>query len=216
MKKLLLLFLPVCFLLTITSCNMEKRLYRNGWYIEKNHSKIFSSPGIREDENISLPGKEFFEDTSLAQPGTILAVVEKPVIPETRTAKLKKKIESIRLLKKSLRADPGKRMTYSQARIAMAAKGCTPHRSAMAVYYMSLISVFSIIIGVGFIMCLVTLLISVFAIEKVLADGKCVEENLAIIESGRRICLFAFIGMLIAAVLLFAFFMLYFLSAIGW
>lgn len=184
--------------------------------MEKNRAESFSAREVHEENSVALfPGEKVDEVTSSVQPDTI-PTEEKPAIPVTRSEKLKKKIESIRLVKKSLQADPGKRMTYSEARISMAAKGCTPHRSAMAVYYMSLVSLFSIIIGIGFFMSLVTLLISIFAIEKVLADGECVEENIAIIETGRRLCLFAFIGMLLFAVLFFAFFMLYFLGSWGW
>lgn len=214
MKKFVLLLLPVCLLLA-ASCNMEKRLYRQGWYVEKNRAQSSSAPGVHKENNVAPFSEKEVPEVTAALPDTLLPAEEKSVIPVTRTEKLQKKIESLRLVKKSLRTDPGKRMTYSQARISMAAKGCTPHRSAMAVYYMSLASLFSIIIGVGFIMSLFTLLVSIFAIEKVLADGQCVEENLAIIEAGRRLCLFAFIGMLIMVVLAFGFFILYFVSAMG-
>jgi hypothetical protein len=98
--------------------------------------------------------------------------------------------------------DPN-RMTYAQARKQMAEKGCKPNGMAMAIYYMSWASVVLCWFGLGFILALVTLLLSIFATENVLKEGSCMDENLAIIAAGKRICLLLLIWTAIITVLTF-------------
>jgi hypothetical protein len=54
---------------------------------------------------------------------------------------------------------------------------------------MSLLSIFTLLFGVGLILAIVTLLISVFTIRRIkMEGGPFAAENIAIIKSARRIC----------------------------
>lgn len=205
MKKLLLFLLPV-FLLLATSCHLEKRLYRSGWYIEKNTQQAFTAQ--TGDTLKPVVTNEIQQKEVLASHDTVIPAAENQnpqAIPLTK--KVTQKINDLRKVQKQLRGDP-QRMTYAQARASMAKQGCTPNSAAKTVYILSIVSVISILFGVGLILMVVTLIISVFAIDRVIEDGTCVTENIAIIEAGRRIIFGTLIAMfilgLIALLLLFA------------
>ncbi|CAN5885575.1 hypothetical protein BH11BAC7_BH11BAC7_07270 [soil metagenome] len=190
--KDLLLFLVLFCLLTGTSCNMEKRLYRNGWYVEKNKKSSFTN--TPETTSGSFIANEIKQQTKSSLPDTVLQVERNTSNPPL--VKLEQKIKKLRKVQTQMRG-PVPRMTYSQARAAMAKQGCTPNKAAKTVYIMSIISAAGMFFVFGIFLVFVTLILAVFAADRVVEDGSCVNENLAIVEAARRICLGALIGMLI-------------------
>jgi hypothetical protein len=72
---------------------------------------------------------------------------------------------------------------------AMAKKGCTPNKFAKTLYLLSIISIFTGWFGgIGILLGLATLILSVFAASAVVKEGTCVEENLAIVHAAQRNC----------------------------
>lgn len=199
-------FILAITLLLATSCNMEKRLYRNGWYIEKNKSHSFSAtPGISQETVVAneiqpeeLPST-IHPETLPPTPDTLVPAVENSD-RSARITEVKQKIKALRKEKQEMAGDPG-RMTYAQARASLAKHNCEPNRFAMTVYWMSFASIFASVFGFGLIVALVALLLSVFAINSVVAADSCVDANLAIIEAGKRMCYGVLIAWLILSVL---------------
>jgi hypothetical protein len=196
MKKILFVLLTVVALLAFASCNMEKRLYRDGWYKEKNTQHAFSTKQQTITE--AAITNEIQEVPPL--PDSILPAATKTDTAIPFPASIKEKIETLRKTKKELEGDPIIKMSYADARASMAKKGCKPNSTVMAFYYMSLISIICCWFGFGFLMAIIGLIVSVFAINAA-AKGDCVEENMAIVKAGRRICWGVIIGTLILALL---------------
>ncbi len=173
---------------------MEKRLYRNGWYHEKNKGVSYSR-GFSESANENSIEKS----DSVTLEKLISNSSKNPEIRDSNPiVSLQNKNQSIQEIK-SNSGDPIVKMTYSQARVEMAKKGCQPNEAATNTYYLSLASIISVWFGIGLLLTIFTLFYSVYAINKVIASGDCIEENLAIIKAGRRICWGIIIGMLILA-----------------
>jgi hypothetical protein len=211
MKKTTSLFFLFGLAICLFSCNAEKRLYRNGWYTERTHHVSSSQEQATENaitpENITtkeiIPAQDSIAASSPVKRDTILSPVEK-------------KLKELRQKQKELQGDPIVKMTYAEARASMAKKGCQPDKAATTVYYLSLTSIISLIIGIGFFLVIGTLIYSVFAIDKVVADGSCVEENIAIIKAGQRICWGVLIGMAIIVLSVFALFLAITYALGGW
>src|SRR4051812_31640012 len=60
MKKYLPVFLSISILIAFSSCSMEKRTYRNGWYIDKSSSSsIVQEPNAKNaDDAVGFSDKE--------------------------------------------------------------------------------------------------------------------------------------------------------------
>jgi hypothetical protein len=212
MKNFLLAFLTVSVLIAFSSCSMEKRLYRNGWYTD--HTTLLN----KKNESVELPAQakteatrnkiqsapEIVSSNASAQMETtdVIAVPENSKAGKAiHSGPIKEVIGQIRQKYTRGLNDPN-RMTYSQAKKQMAEKGCTANSMAMATYYMAWISVFStLLLGFGVILCLATLILSIFAINSVVKSGSCVDENLAVIAAAKRICFIELIWFAIAAIL---------------
>ena len=197
--KALIIFLAAACMLLAASCSMEKRLYRNGWYIEKQTPKSFpASPGISQKPFAA--GKAGQKETA-----AIILEEDSAVIcsaPAADTSSFKSKLQEKRKIKTTTKGDPLVKMTYTQARASMAKKGCGPDRFAMTIYLMSLGSVFTLLFVVGYLLAIATLVTSIFALRKIrAAGGPCMEENIAIIKAGRRISWGVVIFFFIAAII---------------
>lgn len=196
MKKLVIFLLPVCVLFGASSCNMEKRLYRKGWYLGKNTTASFSAkPEIKQQPADSADADEKHV-TPVNTQGDSAIIKKTPVTPGPQA--IKKQLQVLFKIKKEPQSDPIVKMSYAEARAEMAKKGCKPHPMAMTVYYMAVASAILSWLGLGIFGAIITLVISIFAIEAVVKSGSCIDENIAIIRAGRRIC---YIMLLIYAIL---------------
>jgi hypothetical protein len=211
MKNLLPAFLLFTVLFVSGSCNMEKRLYRNGWYTERTHHV----PSSQEQAtgNTIAPTDITSKDSIPVQDSIAAA---SPVKRDTIFSPLEKKLKELRQKQKALQDDPIVKMTYAEARASMAKKGCQPNKAATTVYFLSLASLITLLFGIGFFLIIGTLIYSIFAINKVVADGNCVEENIAIIKAGQRICWGILIAMAIIALSVAALFLAIIYAWGGW
>jgi hypothetical protein len=202
MKKAAL-FSVMVLLLTLVSCNMEKRLYRHGWY--KEHSHTLS----RTENKFVTPAPEIklqSADTATADPAIAIhtsadTIILAAVPDSAETTPLKE-------WRKKLDDSPifGKKMSYAEAMASMAKKGCTPNKFAKTIYLLSILSlVLCWLSGIGILLALITLALSIFAIDSVLAGGTCVEENLAIIHAAQRNCWLLLLIVAILTILLISF-----------
>jgi hypothetical protein len=201
------------FFISAMSCSMEKRLYRNGWYTE--HSKK-----ITHAEN--HPGAAIEnQDVALALTGHPTADTNSPVMPVDTTMQspysIPVKISAVKKTDEKMQGDPpSHRMTYAEAVAAMSKKGCKPHKFAATVHLLSLLSIgtcwFALI---SLPLVLTTLILCHFATAKVVADGNCVDENLAIIKSAQRNCLI-YLTVLLAVIALFVGLLFYIINYTHW
>lgn len=204
MQKILLFLLPFSLALAFSSCSMEKRLYRNGWYTEHSqkvsHSQSIPAASSETDENLLTDPpttKPELRDTTI--------IIDPFAIKTDSSVKNHSKPFFIEEIEKKLGDDPEpkkKRMSYSDALASMSKAGCKPNKAASAIYWLAIISIICCWWGFGIIMAIVTLIMSIFAINKVAADGMCVEENIAIIKAGRRICWIMLLSIVVAAILI--------------
>lgn len=199
MKKILFVLLPVFALLAFASCNMEKRLYRDGWYKERNKQNSFSAKQQIVPE--AAITDEIQAKKVSHQPDSILPTIAKTDSAIPFPVLIKEKIKTLQETKKELDGDPIIKMTYADARASMAKKGCKPNPTVMAFYYLSLVSIICCWFGLGFLTAVIGLIVSVFAVNAAARDGNCVEENMAIVKAGRRICWGVIIGILILTLL---------------
>jgi hypothetical protein len=199
MKIWIFLLVPVFILLTV-SCNMEKRLYRNGWYIEKNKPHtLTANPGSNPvsgasayeqyEKPVSIPVSAA-ADSSVVTNTTVNPVIE-PQVPDTSLPKKDVKTMSHRELIKSMKE-----------------KGCQkPHESANLMYWLAIASICLFwFLPLSLILALVVVAVSESAEEKVIASGECPRENLELIRRGRRMArgfLFValFVGIALVALL---------------
>ncbi len=207
MRKILLYLLPFSLALAVSSCSMEKRLYRKGWYSE--HFQKTSDIQNNLVQQNEIP--ENVEPKSIL-PSDKSNIVTNSAIPPRDQQKISstpnsKKINPIEKIKKKLDDDPEKkkkRMSYADAVAAMSKAGCTPNKAATTVYWLSIISIAACWLGIGLLLAIVTLVISIFAINKVAKDGNCVEENIAIIKAARRICWALLLSIILGTILIVA------------
>ena len=187
MKSIPPALLLFAYLLVAGSCNMEKRLYRNGWYTERTHHSSFS-------KDKEIPDTVVVKEISPAKennPSVNDSTQPVKILPGKHAAIFSAVDKNPGRLREITGKSPGDslgKMTYAQARASMARKGCTPDKSAMTVYYLSVASIMSLIAGIGFFLAIATLIYSIFAINKVVQEGTCVEENIAIIKAGKLLC----------------------------
>jgi hypothetical protein len=185
MKSKPLVFVLLAFLMVAVSCNVEKRLYRNGWYIEKhNHGPFTAANQTFAGSSVEISQQKIF---AAGQANDSIKPEPKSISNTSAAEKISKPVEK---LKAKLQDDPHpKKMTNAQARKAIADKGGEPDSMATTLYTMSLLSVFTLLFGVGLILGIITLVISVFTIRRIkMEGGPFAAENIAIIKSARRIC----------------------------
>lgn len=203
MQKWIGFVFPLFLYAIISSCNMEKRLYRNGWYMENRKEKDHSVAVLN---SISLV--KTFSETKIKPKDSI----EKK---QTIAPQIKRTIDSARVLQRMLRdtvvkklySNPNGRMTYDEAKGRMTKEGCTPDTMADVTYYLGIASCVLVISGGGFFFAIITLIVAFFAKRSLIRKkSDCIEENLAIINDGKRLALLALvvsIGLLVISFLLF-------------
>lgn len=169
------------FLLLLSSCTLQKRHYREGWYFSLHH-KTETAPAGDEREARLL--RETAASPAATEKDTAMAASQNPdslaPAPETRSHTPEKT--------SSVASEPLPKMSYQEAKGRMKEQGCVPHPWADTVYIGSLISLALVFVGgMGFLLALGILIFSFFAAQKVRESGNCVDENLAIIRKGRMI-----------------------------
>ena len=201
MKKLsAFLLVPILVLIVLSSCSMEKRLYRNGWYSEnsKKPEHIYKRDDVSATTDFtnekSVTADSVSTQTKVDQNN---ASSNSKTVGAKNNPPIKAIISKIRN-RTSRKSDNPARMPYAQAKKQMADKGCKPNALATAVYFMSWASVLSCWLGIGILLCIATLILAIFATNDVVKKGNCVDENLAIINDGKRIC---YITLIVAAIL---------------
>ncbi|MDQ3112295.1 MAG: hypothetical protein M3R17_20610 [Bacteroidota bacterium] len=194
------LFCALLLLLASVSCNMEKRLYRNGWYKEKNVREEFSPAQKNAPAAIE---KEKYTGIQFNNPAPV-EFFSSPdfIVPAIAPQKVK-------VLPEENEMCPGdtvrKKMTYREASNSIAKKGSKVHTSAMSIYNLSLISLWtSIFLVPGFVLAIITLSLAASAKKKVRATGDCVDENVDIIDAGKRIAWGVLTGTLIIGIVVLA------------
>ena len=200
-------FLSGLFLLLLfSSCNLEKRLYSNGWYSGKSRNSNVEKPIIHyqsksEQKSVSttnqISQQNYQEQSGNAEIKVLPAISAGETTPKINP--IKEAINSIRKKYSRNLNDPN-RVTYAQARKSMADKGCTPDGLVMATYYMAWASVILCWFGIGILVCLAALIMSIFATNRAAASGTCADENLAIVKAAQRICYLELIWFAIIAV----------------
>jgi hypothetical protein len=198
-KKYRFFVFSFCCLVLLGSCTMEKRLYRNGWYKE---NKARTALSISRNSSENLPEEKEIAGMQRSKPAT-------GEIPSSLDLKAASTItiQTVKQLTAKNKVQPGdtarKKMTYQQARDTIEQKGRTIHPSAMNIYNLSLISLFaSIFLVPGLVLAILTLCLAASAKRKVIATGDCVNENLDIIDAGRRIAWGVVAGTLIVGIIL--------------
>ncbi|MBI3510536.1 MAG: hypothetical protein HY064_07720 [Bacteroidetes bacterium] len=198
MKYFTLLFIPVLFL--FSSCNMEKRVYRNGWYKENHHDVHQYSTTLASttaDENsAAVVSTGILKPVALQQKDSALVLSK-----DSSAVKEKLTVASVyKRAEKKITGDDDpkkKKMTYGEAKKSMAEKGCKADPLVTTVYWMAWGSVASVWFGFGLLLCIATLILCIFADDNAAASGNCADENLAIVEDARHICILTLIWTLI-------------------
>ena len=202
MKKLLPSLLVLFLAAALSSCSMEKRTYRNGWYIDRSSSSS-NIHNLNSDQNISENFAEGKKTSVNIQPASSSDSVSSTQT-ENQPINVRREIKSIfqsehsmqkavsvlkeNSLSKDKKKDPP--MTYAEARKSMAEKGCAPNSLVMSTYYMTIASVACVWFGVGLLILLpIAFIMSIFATNAAAKEGSCADENLAIIAAARRILL---------------------------
>ncbi|HTL82242.1 MAG TPA: hypothetical protein VL651_11080 [Bacteroidia bacterium] len=198
MKKLFALaFIMITIL---SSCDMQKRLYRNGWYTGRNDQKVSHvlTTNNSADRNFTEAEPDPASDLKISL--DTASAISQPALKQKAFApvhQLKQKLEQLK------KQDDPKKMSYGEARESIAAKGSKPQPLAEVSYYLAWAGVFSAWLGLGLLLLLAALLVSIFATNKTIKDGNCVDENLAIIARAKRICVIALIwGAIVFAIVL--------------
>src|SRR5665213_2666349 len=148
MKKRLFFVLPFSILMLLSSCSMEKRLYRKGYYTDRSQkTKKIQNHLLQKNEVI-----ENFATYSISSSKKTFADLNSVIeAADQRTIFSKIQSQSIFQLGNFF-IDPGnnrrlgddstkKRMTHREAKKLLAEKGGKPNKSANTVYWLSIISV---------------------------------------------------------------------------
>lgn len=193
-----MIFLIPVFILTTASCNLEKRLYRNGWYIEKNKPyTLTATPGSNPVSGASA--YEQYEQPVLT-PGVAAdsssVVTNNAVDPVTKS----------QAPDSSLSKEEIKKMSRRELVKSMKAKGCAkPNESANILYWLAVVSIcFCLFPPLSILLALVVLLICPSAEKEVIAKGECPRENLALINKARWMARGLIFITLLAFIALFA------------
>lgn len=188
---------------------MEKRLYRKGWYFEKNKPHPFTA---------ALPVDDPVSGTSAFEPGEKPAEVPAAaaedstvVTPAAADPVIQPQAHDTTLPKKDV-----EKMSRRELIKSMKEKGCAkPNSTADTLYWLSIITVCLFwMLPLALILALVVILLSDSAEEEAMKSD-CPRENLALVHKARRIAkgflfvvliaLFAFLAFLvISLVMLFA------------
>lgn len=169
-------------------------MYRNGWYVSKNRSEIsFETNSILNNFRLQKAPRDYCDKTD-----TLIESRKSKDSIGLSSVKVKSVISDIAPEDTFTYNHPIKKMSYAEARASLERKGSVPNEAALNVYNFSLISIAGFVLGVGIFLSIATLIYSLFAVKKVIADGNCVEENLAIIRAGQRI---SWISIIITALL---------------
>lgn len=199
MKRLLFLIL---LLAGLSSCSMEKRLYRPGWYTEKHHGTS-AVAAQKEDALQPDPSPVVTEKQTNDTSGVTVASV--PASEKTQPASVKKEEPKKKKITEAIWPPNGERpISYREARRRMEEQGCTPQPFALAIYWMAISSAILVYFGFGLLLMIATLILSIFAVNSVYESGSCVDENIAIIKAGRRIIFVTLMVMLALAIVITA------------
>ena len=184
MKKIIAFFLLISL---IYSCSVEKRHYRNGWYIDHvNRAENWLDaqrhyPVARIDSSAAEEKKSDSVSSTVSAGSKIDFIAADK---KTNSADSAVNTESVQ--QKSQR-EPLPRMTYTEARNRMREQGCTPDPFANTLYILSVAAYpLTIITGIGFFLAIAILILSPFAKKRVIDSGICVEENLALIRLSQK------------------------------
>lgn len=193
----------------LVSCTVEKRHYRSGWFIERidraEHFLEQQCPVSYPKPDSAISSEEKKQDSSQTFPAadsrSEFVFPNEKSNPSDTNGNAEKSAQQIT-------RDPLPKMSYKEATTRMREKGCMPNQYANTVYWMALLSIpLMIFTGIGFLLVILSLILSFPAEKKVLESGECVEENLALIRTARRLSagiliFFALLVMFVVAVLL--------------
>lgn len=201
MKRCLFLLLALCTV--AVSCNLEKRLYRSGWYFEKNKPHTFTAELPANDPISSASAYEQHEKSN-AIPAAIPAadaidstiitppLVDPVMLPQAHDTTLPKKdIE---------------KMSRRELLKSMKDKGCTkPNSTADTLYWLSILSICLFwMFPVALILAIVVIILSDSAEEEAM-KGDCPRENIALVRKARRIAIGFLLVTLFAIIAFLAF-----------
>ncbi|HEU4719414.1 MAG TPA: hypothetical protein VFU15_16330 [Bacteroidia bacterium] len=205
MKKLTLYALVMTLLLF--SCSMEKRIYRNGWYVDR-HSTATTKGNVQQandDKTFTAAAPVPTQDT--LQPSPDSTSLKKTTVDDSTNSPPSFR-EFFRSMENKVLPPgdgDGRPMRYSEARRSMKDKGCPPNQMAQTVYFMAWASIAATFLGgAGILLAIITLILSIFAMQNVYDNpDDCVDENIAIIKAARRIALIYLLAAVVAGLAAF-------------
>jgi hypothetical protein len=194
MKQICLFLFPASLLFAAASCNMEKRLYRKGWYTERIQKS--SAPESNLDAAAPATGKTEIPVSKPISPHTD----HSPTITEETKTSSPGSMPQTQLETDTVK--PGekpdyKKMSRRELVKSMKGKGCAPNKHANTVYWLSIISVcLCWFPPLSLLLAITTLVMCGPAQKDVMVAGECPRENLELIRKAKRNSWFLIIGTL--------------------
>lgn len=181
-RILLIAILPLIF---FSSCSMEKRVYRKGWYIDPSRKTEHTFSDYEPNAQIQPQVNDAEMNTEIPAPDSTKTIKENTGISKAEEAGNDTCIKKEQV-KNTAVHEPLPRMSHQEAIKRMKEKGCTPNSLAETAYIMAFVAIPLIILtGLGFPLAIVAFILSFLAEKRVIESGNCVEENLAIVRKAR-------------------------------
>jgi|GEM_PF-3317996 len=192
------LFLFLALLLGLSSCTMQKRLYRKGWYLESR------SPGDAPAAMNAIDAQAIREEEKNNSPAAAASLQEEKLAPAVQ-ATIEDTSKKVRKRRQPRR--PGEqKYSYYKTRKEMAARGCRVHPYAKTLHTLSALSWPLTFFIIGPLVALLVIKLTPNARKAIERDNEsCKDDNLRIVDeteqrTRRSMLFFAIVATFILAV----------------